>query len=175
MKKLLLTVLVLFGLQTQAQNFTDNCDSIGLGYITTQDASYPFQIHAAVMPWVFNMSDSLYYNWAVCVGGTCYSSSNMAYTLLYHQMSLTDTVKACYEAVMFLNNEIINSCYTCDSLIFNGGSWVVLNNNPTSINELTFERINDNKIYDLLGREIVGEIPNNTMYIKNGKKYIQIK
>ena len=42
---------------------------------------------------------------------------------------------------------------------------------PTSINELTFNRVNDNKIYDLQGRELK-EIPVGTMYIRNQKLYI---
>jgi len=280
MKKLLLVVLVLFGLQTQAQsNFTE-CDTLGLGYVITTGTYYPFQAHAAVMPWIFNQSDSIQYNWDICVAGSCYQSPNLAYPLLFHQMDFTDTVKLCYEAITFLNNEIVNSCYTCDNLIFDGGSWVkiqqpyfccdsitywidqsqgfnigldtsnivhnpdsmtvywgictgfsgggicytgsgmydyfpqittadtvkvgydvyiyengsvevcsveewlifdqnsfswvLLNNTPTSINELTFNRVNDNKIYDMLGRE-VNEVKIGTMYIKNGKKYIRVK
>ena len=42
---------------------------------------------------------------------------------------------------------------------------------PTSINELTFNRSNDNKIYDLLGRELT-EIPVGKLYIRNQKLYI---
>ena len=43
---------------------------------------------------------------------------------------------------------------------------------PTSINELTFNRVNDNKIYDMLGKELL-EIPTGQMYIQNGKLYIR--
>ena len=43
---------------------------------------------------------------------------------------------------------------------------------PTSINELTFNRVNDNKIYDLLGRELT-EIPVGKLYIRNNKLYIK--
>jgi hypothetical protein len=43
---------------------------------------------------------------------------------------------------------------------------------PTSINELTFNRTNDGKIYDLLGRELT-EIPVGKLYIKNNKLYIK--
>ena len=45
---------------------------------------------------------------------------------------------------------------------------------PTSINELTLNKINNNKIYDLLGRELT-TIPLGTMYIRNNKKYITTK
>jgi hypothetical protein len=62
-------------------------------------------------------------------------------------------------------------CSNCDSLIFSGGSWVLLTNTPTSINEFTLETINNNKIYDLLGRELT-EVPVGTMYIRNQKLYI---
>ena len=41
----------------------------------------------------------------------------------------------------------------------------------TSINELILNKINNNKIYDLLGREL-NEIPVGTMYIRNNKLYI---
>ena len=37
-----------------------------------------------------------------------------------------------------------------------------------SINELTFNRVNDGKIYDLLGRELT-KVPVGKMYIKNKK------
>jgi hypothetical protein len=56
-------------------------------------------------------------------------------------------------------------------LIFSGGSWVLLTNTPTSINEFTQQKINDNKIYDLLGRELK-EVPVGSMYIRNQKLYI---
>ena len=41
----------------------------------------------------------------------------------------------------------------------------------TSINELTFNKANDNKVYDLLGRELT-EIPVGKLYIRNQKLYI---
>jgi hypothetical protein len=44
--------------------------------------------------------------------------------------------------------------------------------NPTSIKEIIFE-INNNKIYDLLGRELT-EVPVGVMYIRNQKKYIRV-
>jgi len=43
--------------------------------------------------------------------------------------------------------------------------------NTTSINELTFNRVNDGKIYDLLGREL-NEIPVGKLYIRNRQLYI---
>ena len=64
-------------------------------------------------------------------------------------------------------------CTRCDSLVFNGFNWVLfsMQGNPLSINELTFNRTNDGKIYDLLGRELT-EIPVGKLYIKNRQLYI---
>ena len=180
MKKLLLVVLVLTGLQTQAQSVTSedeiaiSCNTLGLGYTTSQNLNYPFTAHASVMPFAFAQADSIYYNWAICVGGLCYPSQNMAFTLLYTQMSLTDTVKVCYDAYLLVNNTV-EFCNSCDSLIFNGVEWVLLNiSNPTGIEELMKNEGMYNKMYDMLGRELT-EIPLGTMYIKNNKKYIKIR
>ncbi len=55
----------------------------------------------------------------------------------------------------------------------NSYSWVIMNiGNPTAIKEIILEISDDNKMYDLLGREIF-EIPKGTIYIKNRKKYIK--
>ena len=40
------------------------------------------------------------------------------------------------------------------------------------IEELTIDQLNDNKMYDLLGRELL-EVPIGQMYIQNRKKYIR--
>ena len=47
-------------------------------------------------------------------------------------------------------------------------------NNSTTFNgmELKPNTVNDNKTYDLLGREIF-EVPKGTIYIKNRKKFIK--
>ena len=171
MKKVLLALLVTLGLQIQAQN---NCKQLGLGYITTQNVNCPLMLHASVMSWVFTQSDSIYYNWTICVRDTCHSSENMAHALLYYQISLTDTVSVCYSAHT-ISNSFWQHCSNCDSLIFNGIEWVVFNTPiTTSIYQENTIGNNNNKIYDLLGREIIGDIPSNTMYIKNGKKHIKI-
>ena len=43
---------------------------------------------------------------------------------------------------------------------------------PTNIEELVIEKFNDNKVYDLTGREL-RDIPLGKLYIKNNKKYIR--
>jgi len=91
----------------------------------------------------------------------------------FGQVMTTDTLKVCYDVMLYTSNTL-EVCTHCDSLVFdqNSFSWILYNmGNPTSINELTFNKINNNKIYDLLGREL-NEISVGTMYIRNQKLYI---
>ena len=50
----------------------------------------------------------------------------------------------------------------------------LIQTNIIGIQDSTQNKINDNKIYDLLGREVM-EVQIGTMYIKNGKKYIRVE
>jgi len=166
MKKLLLTVLVLIGLQTQAQQASPYfcCDSITYNI----DPSQGFNISLDTTGIVHN-PDSIDVWWAVCTNGLCYSGQGMfAY---FGQVMTTDTVKVCYDVMLYESNTM-EVCTRCDTVIFNGTSWVLFSmGNTTSINELTFNRVNDNKIYDLLGKELT-KIPVGTIYIRNNKLYI---
>ena len=171
MKKLLLAVLVLIGLQTQAQQAAPYfcCDSIT--YWT--DQSQGFNIGLDTTGIVHN-PDSIEVWWAVCTNGLCYADQGMyAY---FPQVMTTDTLKVSYDVYIYENGVVVEVCTMEEWLIFdqNTYSWVLLNMIPTSINELIFNRVNDNKMYDLMGREIV-DVPLGTIYIKNNKKYIRVK
>ena len=167
MKKLLLAVLVLFGLQTQAQQSAPYfcCDSIT--YWT--DQSQGFNIGLDTSNIVHN-PDSIEVWWAVCTNGLCYSGDGMSD--YFPQVTVYDTLKVGYDVYLY-ENGVAEVCSMEEWLIFdqNSFSWVLLNMLPTSINELTFNRVNDNKIYDLLGKELT-EIPVGKMYIRNQKLYI---
>jgi hypothetical protein len=94
----------------------------------------------------------------------------------FGQIMPTDTLKVCYDVYLYESN-MVEVCTRCDSLIFNQSSfsWVLFSmSNPTSINEITFNKINNSRMYDMLGREITN-VTLGTMYIKNGKKYIRTR
>ena len=165
MKKILLALLVSLGLQTQAQ--INYCDSVsytvvqGTQTLTTMGDAASF----------INMVDSIEWSWSACNATMCYSGYGD--TASFGQILPTDTVKVCYDAYIYYDSSIY-ICSQCDSLVYdaNSYSWVLMNmGNPTSINELTLNKINNNKIYDLLGREL-NEIPVGTMYIRNRKLHI---
>ena len=166
MKKILLIIIVLFGLnQTQAQ--VSWCDS--LSYAAVPGTQLLTLVgNSSLSP---NMVDSLIWSWSVCDTSTCYSSDGD--TAYFQMIQTTDTVKVCYDAyIYFMGATYV--CTQCDSMVYDGFSysWVLMNmGNPTAIEELMLETINNNKIYDLLGREL-SEVPVGVMYIRNKKLYI---
>ena len=87
----------------------------------------------------------------------CYAGDGI--TDYFPQVTTSDTLKVSYDVYLY-ENGVVEVCSMEEWLIFdqNSFSWVLLNMLPTSINELTFNRVNNNKIYDLLGKEL-NEIP----------------
>ena len=168
MKKLILTLFLAIGtLFTQAQ--VSWCDS--LSYTAVPGTQLLTLVgDASLSP---NMVDSITWSWAVCDTNMCYSSAGD--TAYFQMIQPTDTVKVCYDAyIYFMGATYV--CTQCDSMVYDGFSysWVLMNmGNPTGIKELTLESINDNKMYDLLGRELT-EVPVGVMYIRNQKKYIRV-
>ena len=168
MKKILLIIIVLFGLnQTQAQ--VSWCDS--LSYTAVPGTQLLTLVgNSSLSP---NMVDSISWTWAVCDTNMCYSS--VGDTAYFQMIQPTDTVKVCYDAyIYFMGATYV--CTQCDSMVYDGFSysWVLMNmGNPTSIKELIGGQMGG-QMYDLLGREVtnpqIGQ-----MYIRNNKKYIRVK
>ena len=166
MKKILLALLVVIGLQTQAQ--VSWCDS--LSYTAVPGTQLLTLVgNSSLSP---NMVDSITWSWAVCDTNMCYSS--VGDTAYFQMIQTTDTVKVCYDAyIYFMGATYV--CTQCDSMIYDGFSysWVLMNmGNPTSIKELIGGQMGG-QMYDLLGREVtnpqIGQ-----MYIRNNRKYIRI-
>ena len=167
MKKTLLALLVLIGLQTQAQQSAPYfcCDSITYNI----DPSQGFNISLDTTNIIHN-PDSMEVVWSVCNSNTCYSATGMfAY---FGNILTTDTIKVCYD-VMIWESGVMEVCTRCDWLIFdqNSYTWVKYNMNTVGINELQFTWEDDGIIYDLTGRKL-NEVPSGTMYIRNKRLYI---
>ena len=165
MKKILLSLLIIFGLQTKAQ--INWCDSIS--YTTLPQQTLTVIGNSSLSP---NMVDSITWSWQACNSTLCYSGSGD--TASFVNILTTDTVKLCYDAYIYFMG-VNYVCTDCDSLIYdaNSYSWILLNmGNTTAVKEIIFKIGNDNKMYDLLGREIF-KVPTGTLYIKNRKKFIK--
>jgi len=166
MKKLLLALLVLLGLQTKAQ--INVCDS--LSYTTASTINYPLIVSGSASA-LLNVADSTTWIWQVCNSTMCYSATGE--NASFGQVSTTDTLKVCYDVIIHMNG-MTYACTGCDSLVYNQNSyqWEAMSAHPVGITELKPNFVDDGKMYDLLGREIF-EIPKGTIYIKNRKKFIR--
>jgi len=162
MKKIILTILVLLGLKTEAQVMY--CDSIS--YATSTSLNYPIILSGTTS----GIPGTVTWSWQVCNADLCYTGSGP--NASFGQISLTDTLKVCYDATIDINGAIY-TCNHCDTLIYNPNTykWEVSQANPVSIKEVNVTINSSDKIYDLFGREL-NAIPKNKMYIRNKRLYI---
>ncbi len=132
MKKILWMLMVSLGLQTQAQS--NLCDSIS--YTVYQ--GLPMMVYMEANG-ISNMVDSIEWNTTACNTLTCYTpQGNNPYS--FTLINMTDTVKFCYDAYVYTQNQAI-VCSHCDSLIFDytDSTYVLfsMHGNPTNIEELS--------------------------------------
>ena len=166
MKKLLLALLVVIGLQTQAQMLP--CDSISYTILSGSGGNTTLQLNGILAPGFPGIVSM--WEWQVCDDALCFADTNQIG--IFNQFITTDTLKACLTTLLEINN-MMYSCMQCDSLIYGPAGWMMMNKgNPVAIQELEIKTINDNKIYDLLGRELI-EVPVGTIYVRNRKLYIR--
>jgi hypothetical protein len=163
-----MVVLMLASTKTQAQIFQNplvNCDSLTTQHYPVTGISITLDTSIAI----FTSVDSVEVLWTACNTSTCYSAYGM--TGYFPQISLSDTVKICYDVWVY-NSNTVETCNKCDSIIHDGNSWILFNRgNTVGIEELMKNEDANNKMYDMLGRELT-EIPLGEMYIRNRKLII---
>ena len=166
MKKIILIILVLLGLKTQAQVMY--CDSIA--YTASSTINHPLTLSGLSPGSAIFPPATVAWDWQVCNATLCYTGSGQ--TASFNQVSLTDTLKVCYDATINVGG-FIYICNNCDTLIYNPNTyqWEISQANPVSIKEIKFTINGNDKIYDLFGREL-NAIPKNKMYIRNKRLYI---
>jgi len=178
MKRILLVLLVLLGLQTQTQAQVNVCDSIEYA-ITSSPNNVVLQLEG----WVNGICPTNFpcvvssWNWQVCNDSLC--GGDTAQTVYFPNTFCTfttsDTLNLCLTTVIdYMGATIV--CTQCDTLVFGPNGWMLMSmGNTTGINELDYTWTEDNKkVYDLLGREVT-QIQIGQMYIRNNKKYIRVK
>jgi len=146
-----------------------NCDSLSYSL----SSGLPLTVYGNASGPMLNPLN-INWNFTACNALTCYIPQGSGSLYSFPLINVTDTVKLCYDAVIDWNGTT-TTCNYCDSLVFdyNDSIWVLYSyqGNTTGISELEITRLNDNKIYDLLGREL-NEVPLGQMYIRNQKLYI---
>ena len=144
----LIAIILLCSTYINAQTI---CDSISYNIGSGQEL---------ILMGVNSSSDSVNFQWGVCYNENCYSKSGD--TVVFNDVNTLDTVSVCF------NISPQWTCEDCQYLVFTNGSWQLINT-ITHVNEIKSTPY-DNKIYDLLGRELK-YIPIGTMYIRNGRLY----
>ena len=162
-------VLMLASTKTQAQQSW--CDSLSYS-ILIDSTNWLTLTVTGNADGVINMVDSIDWNFSACNALTCYTAQGndpYSFPLITHN----DTVKLCYDAFIYYNGTTI-LCNRCDSLVYDfmTDTWILFNRgNTVGIEELIKnEGMYNNKIYDMLGRELM-DIPVGKMYIRNRKLY----
>ena len=173
MKRILLILLVSLGLQTQAQ--ITMCDSN-----MTYTAGSQYQLEIA-FPVTGNSLPFMAPIYAITYGGQTTLGEDSCFNqpcnhVVYNYNPTTgmpyDTITTCVSYTLTDSLGYVDTLNCCFNQVWDGQAWMrMMMGNPLSINELTFNRVNDNKIYDMLGRELT-EIPVGQMYIRNQKLYI---
>ncbi len=174
MKKVLLALLVLLGLQTQAQ--ITLCDS-NMTYTT--GSQYQLEIAIAQTGNSLPMMAALY---AVTYGGQTMLGEDSCFSgpcthILYNYNPTTgmpyDTITTCISYTITDSLGYVDTMNCCFNQVWDGQAWMLMGN-TVGIEELTSTMIGDNKIYDVYGRELL-TAPIGQMYIQNRKKYIKLR
>jgi len=179
MKKLLVTLLVLLGLQTQAQ--INYCDSIEISVTNSTCLSVNYvQLGTNISS--FNIPGIIEYDWTLndfnfnWLGWD--STPNPKFYITPNTPFFNDTLLVCLTILVYDSSfNIVSNCYNncADTLVWNGTIWAKIGSVTTSITEATkHSKLTDNRIYDVLGREML-YVPTGTMYIQNRQKYIKLK
>tara|TARA_R100001510_G_C7479282_1_gene91990 strand:- start:32 stop:499 length:468 start_codon:yes stop_codon:yes gene_type:complete len=136
-------------LTTQIQAQINPCDSIT--YWTDQGQGLSVGLDTSN---IVHNPDSIQVWWSVCNTSMCYGGSGI--NDFFGQITTSDTIKVCYDALLYTSNTV-EICTHCDSLVFDQNlfSWIMFSmGNPVGIVEIE-NKINNNKMYDLQGREIL--------------------
>ena len=175
MKKVILAVLVLLGLQTQAQ--VNYCDS-------TQQMTYTsgnYYVYEVALGIGGNSLNNGYwmapiYVWTttpnLITGGvdvwedSCFMAP-CTHTVYndYNEDTITTCISYHYETL-----NVIDTLQCCIEHYWNGVAWVRSTSMTVGIEEYSIIKTNDNKMYDLNGRQILKP---QGLYIKNGRLYYE--
>ena len=168
-------LVMLVSTQAQAQTPIDNCDSLSWSQYPVTGLSITLDTTGAGTS-SYGV-DSVDVIWSACNSTQCYSAPT-GMTGYFPQVSLSDTLKVCFDAwfysTTFQGTVFWEFCSQCDSIIHDGTSWVLFNvSNTVGIEELMKNEGVNNKMYDVFGRELL-TTPIGQMYIQNRKKYIKL-
>lgn len=153
MKKIILIAIIIspvFNLYAQI----NTCDSVSY----TTAPGQVLTVNLTTNSGLAALADSMDIYWQACNATTCYLGfDTMA---IFQDVLPTDTIKVCYDAYIYIDT-MEYFCYECDSLLYDGNSWVLLNTG------------NPNRIVDFPSFSISNFFPNPTKEIVYFEYYLR--
>jgi len=158
MKRLLLVLLVLLGLQTQAQ--INMCDSVTIS-----------GSHSQILIEINNINTVMWY-WETTGSNGLFTLAEDSMTNQHSVYNVNPITQISYDTLLTCAND--NGITCCWIFIWNSMlmQWLRLGWWTTAITELETNSVSDDRTYDMLGRELF-YIPTGTMYIQNRKLHIR--
>ena len=168
MKRILLVLLVLLGLQTQAQ--ITLCD-----YTYTTGSQYQLEVAIGQtgnsLPTMAPIYAVTYGDGNMLAEDSCFSGPCTHMVFNYNPNgTYYDTLMTCISYTVTDTMGYVDTLMCCFEQYWDGQVWMLMSN-TVGIEELVIDRLNDNIMYDLLGRELT-EIPVGKLYIRNRQLYI---
>ena len=179
MKKFILSLSLIFlTLFTYGQ--VNYCDSIEISVTNSTCLSVNYvQLGTNISN--LNISGIIGYDWTLTdfnfnwVGWD--SIANPNFYITPNTPFFNDTILVCLTVIIYDSSfNMISNCYNncADTLVWDGTIWTEIGSVTTSTEATKHNKLTDNRIYDVLGRELL-YIPTETMYIQNRQKYIKLK
>jgi len=85
-----------------------------------------------------------------------------------------DTITTCISYTLTDASGYVDTLNCCFNQVWDGQAWMRMQNVIANIEELEITRFNDNKIYDMMGREL-RSAPIGQMYIRNRNVFFIVK
>ena len=162
MKKFLLTTTAVFTiLFSQAQ--VSYCDSIDISITsqTSTDVTLSSGLSVNAIPGIVNLDWTLY----LSNGNVFAQDTAINPTFSINQWNM-DSLPICLTALIDINGNVW-TCMVCDTIVWNGTSWMMKTGQVTAINELNSSNRELLKVVDILGRNANGNKNEPLFYIYN--------
>ena len=163
MKKLFIVLLVSIGLQTQAQIIY--CDSIDIS-ITSQTVT-DITLSSGLSTNMINSiapGGNILWTHHNDFGFVIGADPSLSPTFNLPSPNTSDTNSFCFQVVFDING-FVYICNVCDTIVWNGTSWMMKTGQATAINEFNFPNKKILKVVDVLGKETKGKKNEPLFYI----------
>jgi hypothetical protein len=169
-----LAVLSFCSLKTQAQTLCDSNMTYTIGSQFQLEVAIPVTGNSLPMMaplYAVTYGDQTMLGQDSCFSGPC---THLVYNYNPTTGMPYDTITTCISYTLTDSLGYVDTLNCCFNQVWDGQAWMRMTMGTVGIEELVIDRFNDNKIYDMFGRELL-EAPIRQMYIRNRKVYFTVE